>query len=55
MNTEADFRRQIRLQQEEIEALVVSNNVHQITNRLLNEDIDKLKKDVEYYSDSRNH
>ena len=55
MNMEADQRRQIKLQAQEIEGLLASLEIEKIVNRMLREDVDKLKEELEFYRDSRSH
>ena len=43
MSTEADLRRQIRLQQEELAGLISSLQIEQVVNGLLREDVRKLQ------------
>lgn len=55
MSIEADQRRQIKLQAEEIEGLLASLHIEKIVNGLLREDVKKLQTELEYYSNSSNH
>lgn len=50
MSTEADLRRQIRLQQEELEGLIAALDIEKIVNKMLREDIDELKQNLEQTS-----